>query len=487
MDSFFYAIVGFFQASYDTMYVFTFAVAAFLLLSGLDDISLDIFYWYHQLFKPDRLHPYKDLSPELLDSIEEKHVAIYIPAWHEQDVIGPMLFRACTTISYSHYDIFVGIYPNDPYTLEKVREIADQFPQVHPVMGNHAGPSTKADNLNEIHAGLLRWENQTGKRYDIIMMTDAEDLISPMALKVFNCFIPDYDMVQLPVFPLETPRTKFVHWTYCDEFAENHTKDLMVRQLFSGFVPSAGVGTGYNRWLIEFVGTSFARNMFSNTSLTEDYDIALRLALAKSKLLYLYEPFGKDVATRAYFPETFKTAVRQRSRWLIGICLQAWKNYGWSGDARLRMTLYRDRKAVLSNLLNGLSYVVLLYVLFYELARRGLSEYGTLIPIINEGTPLWYISVAVTLLMLWRFLHRYLTVSRIYGRMSGLLGIVRFPIGNLINFVATFRGISKFLVSSRRKQQVVWDKTSHKFPATDHSPAEQSIQSARPIVQERPS
>jgi adsorption protein B len=278
-------------------------------------------------------------------------------------------------------------------------------------------------------------------------------------------------MVQLPVFPLETPRTKFVHWTYCDEFAENHTKDLMARQMFSGFVPSAGVGTGYNRWLIEFVGTSFARNMFSNTSLTEDYDITLRLALAESRLLFLYRPFGLDVATRAYFPETFKTAVRQRSRWLIGIGLQAWKNYGWSGGMRLRLTLYRDRKAVISNILNGLSYVVLLYVLSYEVARRLLTEYGTLIPIINEGTPIWYISVVVTLFMLWRFLHRYITVSRIYGRLSGLLGIIRFPVGNLINFVATFRGITKFIISSRRKQQVVWDKTTHKFPEQDHEPA----------------
>jgi bacteriophage N4 adsorption protein B len=464
MESLFYHIIHFFQASYDTMYIFTFIVAAFLLLSGLDDLALDFFYWFYQLFRPEKLQPYAKLPPERLDEVAEKNIALYIPAWQEHNVIAQMLTRACSTIQYSRYDVFVGVYPNDPATLACVESVSARFPQVHAVIGNHTGPSTKADNLNEIHAGLLRWENKTGIRYDIIMMTDAEDLINPLSLKVFNYFIPEYDMVQLPVFPLETPRSKFVHWTYCDEFAENHTKDLMARQMFSGFVPSAGVGTGYNRWLIEFVGTSFARNMFSNTSLTEDYDIALRLALAESKLLYLYKPFGLDVATRAYFPETFKTAVRQRARWLIGIGLQAWKNYGWRGNLRMRMTLYRDRKAVISNILNGLSYIVLLYVLSYEIARRLLTQYGRLVPIINEGTLLWWISVTVTLFMLWRFLHRYLTVSRVYGRLSGLLGIIRFPVGNLINFVATFRGITKFTISARRKKPVVWDKTSHKFP-----------------------
>ena len=51
----------------------------------------------------------------------------------------------------------------------------------------------------------------------------------------------------------------------------HHTKDVLVRQYFSGFVPSAGVGTAFNRWIIEFIGTSYARNIFRAKSLTEGW------------------------------------------------------------------------------------------------------------------------------------------------------------------------------------------------------------------------
>ncbi len=467
MDSLFLHIVQFFQESRDILYVFTFIVASFLLLSGVDDLAVDLYYWFFYLFKPKRLNEFQSIPLEKLRTKPEKPIALFIPTWHEYNVIDLMLTRACETIEYEHYDIFVGVYPNDERTTQKVLAVAEKYPRVHAVVAGHNGPSTKAENLNEMHQGMLRWENTTGIRYDIIVMHDAEDVIHPLSFKCFNYFIPDFDMVQLPVFPLETPTRKVVHWTYCDEFAELHTKDLVARHIFSGFIPSAGVGTGYNRWVIEFVGTSFARNMFRKTSLTEDYDIALRLALGKANLLYLYRPFGTDAATRAYFPLTFSTAVRQKTRWLIGICLQGWRNYGWVGDYRFRFTLYRDRKTVITNLVNILAYVVLFYVILYEAVSKGLTAYGTLAPIVSKGSLLWYIVVVDTVLMFWRFMHRFLTVSRIYGRKAGLLSIPRLPVGNIVNFVAAIRAFKQYFLARVRKKKVVWDKTVHHYPSFD--------------------
>lgn len=476
INDLFHIIVSIFQATYEPLYIFTYAVAIFLLLTGIDDLFIDILYWIQHFFYPKNIHPYQEYDPKQLEEAEEKLAAIYIPAWHEYDVIDKMLTRACNTLRYKNYDIFVGVYPNDPLTLEKVNQVSAKCPRVHAVVGSSPGPSTKADNLNEIHYGLLKYENQTGKRYDIVVLHDAEDVIDPMSLKIINYFLPKYDMVQLPVLPLPSDFRKIVHWTYCDEFAENHTKDLMVRQIFSGFIPSAGVGTGYNRWLIEFAGSSFARKMFRNASLTEDYDLALRLALAKSKLLYLYRPFKINASTRAFFPDSLRNAVRQKARWLIGICLQSWKTYGWSGDFRFRLMLYRDRKALLSNVLNGLAYIVLFYVFCYEMTRRMLPEYGTLLPLIAEGTMLWYIVLIDTIMMAWRFVHRFLTVSRVYGRLQGILSILRFPVGNLINFLATIRGIMLFTVSLRNDTILAWDKTSHRFPNPDEVPREEFVQ-----------
>jgi adsorption protein B len=166
-------------------------------------------------------------------------------------------------------------------------------------------------------------------------------------------------------------------------------------------------------------------------------------------------------ATRAYFPMTFTAAVRQKTRWLIGICLQSWENVGWVGNAWFRFALYHDRKAVVTNIVNILAYVVLAYILLYELARWGLTDYGTLRPIIRWGTPLHAIVMIDTAYMLWRFLNRFITVRRVYGFVPGLLSIVRLPVGNFINFSASVRGIGQYIASRLRKTNVTWDKTTH--------------------------
>lgn len=463
-------ITEFFRSTQATAHAMVAAVAIILLISGLDDLLLDLYYWYHRLFHPEKINKYRIEKPEVLEQTTEKPIALFVPAWHEYDVIDKMLLSACRTLDYSKYEIFVGVYPNDPQTLAKVREVQAIYPRVHPVLASHEGPSTKADNLNDIFKGMIRYENATGKRFEVIVMHDAEDVIHPKSLKIHNHFIPKYDMVQLPVFPLAAPGGKIVHWTYADEFAENHTKDMVTRQLYSPFIPSAGVGTGYNRWLIEFAGTSFARNIFRKSSLTEDYDIALRLAMGEARQLYLYRPFGIDVCTREYFPDRIRAAIRQKTRWLIGICLQSWWNIGWTGNLRFRFTLYRDRKAVVTNIVNALAYFVFLYVVAYEVARRGWAGDSLLPAIVSTTDPVWPVIVANTVLMFWRFFQRAQSVGKIYGWAQGLFSILRYPISNLINSYATARGIVQFSLALHQKRTIQWDKTSHAFPVSEELP-----------------
>jgi adsorption protein B len=458
-------LIQVFRASYDALYLATFVVAVFLFLSGLDDLFIDIYYWLHYILNRRKFNRLRYESPEKVYQLPEKAIAIYVPAWHEQGVIDIMLLNAVKTIQYKNYDIFVGVYPNDPATIRKVEEVSRRYPNVHAVIADKPGPTTKADNLNQIHEGMIRWENKTGIRYDIVVMHDSEDVVHPMSLKIHNALVPEFDMVQMPVFPLHTAHMNLVHWTYADEFAENHTKDLFVRQHFSGFVPSAGVGTAFNRWVIEFIGSSYAKNIFRTKSLTEDYDLALRLALGKAKMLFVYKPFGINCATRGYFPHTMQTAIRQKSRWITGICLQSWQTIGWRGGAKFKFILYRDRKAVITNIINFFAYIVILYLMSYELIRFGFVAYRDLPPIVVKGTLLWYLVVIDSAFMIWRILHRYITVKRVYGVSAALLGIVRLPVSNIINFSATGRALLMFLKSTLQKKELKWEKTKHHFPA----------------------
>ncbi len=54
-------------------------------------------------------------------------------------------------------------------------------------------------------------------------------MVHPLSMELFNHLIPRKDMVQLPVIPMEMPLRHFTAGTYMDEFAESHTKDLLVR------------------------------------------------------------------------------------------------------------------------------------------------------------------------------------------------------------------------------------------------------------------
>jgi len=180
MDIILHSIVDFFRLTSGSLYTLAFVVAIVLMIGGVDDFAVDLYYWCFYFFAGKKLNRFQSESPDKLNEVEEKPIAVFVPAWHEQDVIHKMLVHACETLRYQRYDIFVGVYPNDPLTLEQVQAVARTYPRVHAAISSHPGPSTKAAHLNEILEGMLKQENQTGVRYDIIVMHDAEDVIHPM-------------------------------------------------------------------------------------------------------------------------------------------------------------------------------------------------------------------------------------------------------------------------------------------------------------------
>jgi len=49
-----------------------------------------------------------------------KLLAIMIAAWHEENVLGQVIDHMISTVHYprSMYHVFLGVYPNDPATIE---------------------------------------------------------------------------------------------------------------------------------------------------------------------------------------------------------------------------------------------------------------------------------------------------------------------------------------------------------------------------------
>lgn len=460
--------------------VFAYIVATVFTVSGLDDILYDLFYWVRWLFRLGKVRAWPKLTVAKLEAVEQQKVAVFIPAWQESDVILQMLRNACNTLRYRNYDLFVGTYQNDPDTQRGVDIAAKQFPQVHKVVVAADGPTTKADCLNRIYNAMRQHEESQGERYAIVVTHDAEDIIHPYSLLLDNYLIPRKDMVQLPVFPAPVPLRYFTYWTYADEFAENHTKDLLVRETSGGFVPCAGVGAAFSRRAFELVGLRGADEVFNERMLTEDYELGLRVRLRQlaaafvSQRMRLPMPDPQHpergpqeradwIATRSMFPRAFGRAVRQKTRWNLGIALQSWAMAGWQGNFAVRYNLAHDRKILLTNLVSFLGYVVFAYFVWYEIQRRFFNEERPVL--IEEGTLLWRLVVVATILMAWRILQRFIAVCRVYGWWQAVLSIPRAIWTNLINFVATFRALGQAVRIVVTGRQPVWDKTAHEFPA----------------------
>jgi len=217
--------------------------AILLVVSGIDDFYLDLMYWLRRGKYKRNLPDFNEMKRK-----PERPISIMIGAWQEHKVIGRTLKNALRNIEYTNYKIFVAVYPNDLKTVKVVRDFARKDQRVILCLNPQDGPTTKADNLNNMYACVTEYERINGN-FDILLVHDSEDFIHPYSLKLYNYMImyKGHYAIQIPVIPIKNEIGKFFHRTYCDAFAELHTKDMIVRQSVSSFIPFAGTGMAFNR------------------------------------------------------------------------------------------------------------------------------------------------------------------------------------------------------------------------------------------------
>ncbi len=438
--------------------VFSYIVAGGFAISGLDDLLFDGLYFKWRINRFFNRKRIRNFTIHSLEPHKEHRIAILVPCWRESSVIGRMVHNAIKTIKYSNYSIILGVYPNDKPTLIAARKLIKRFPEhVKIIVNQKPGPTTKADNLNSTFIAL---ETIEGKNpFSIIITHDSEDVVHPYSLRVFNYLISQRKkhMVQIPVLPLSMPWWELIHWTYADEFSENHLRHMITREHIGAFVPSAGVGTAYDRTSLETLEKHHGR-VFNDESLVEDYHSAIELHHTGHGTIFatMFTDRGEIVATRSIFPRHYREAIRQKTRWITGIALQTWQQTGWQGDVKMKYCLFRDRKQVITGSLNLFGYIILIpfFILpfFFEIN-----------PIHHIPIILWYLFLFDTLLFLLRIILRMSAVSVFYGFGNSILVPIRYVMGNFINFSASVRAIHHFFFRPNR-QSIPWDKTSHEFP-----------------------
>jgi adsorption protein B len=428
-------------------------LAAWILLSGLDDIFIGVVSFCtrrRQTALPSKV---------ALDGVSERRIAILIALWHEHNVTGQMLERSVSTVRYRNYDIFVGVYPNDPLTVRAVSDAAGRHAQIHVAMLPHDGPTSKGDNLNWIYRSMEQYELRHGITFNVIVTHDAEDLIHPESLRLINWYSADYAMVQIPVLALPTPARELTHGLYCDEFAEYQLKDIPVRQFLGGFLPSNGVGCGFERKALQRLAESRQGRIFDPDSLTEDYENGFRLHQLGCRQIFvpLQLGGGEPIATREYFPRRRSAAVRQRSRWIAGIALQGWERQGWRAPWPQRYWFWRDRKGLVGNVLAPVANLAFVYGAIHPHALADAAPW------------IGWLYAATLATSVFQACMRIECCSRVYGWRAALAVPPRMVWGNLVNFHATVKAIVQFAAARLRQRTLGWQKTEHSFPA--HSAA----------------
>lgn len=436
-----------------------FAAVGFLLFA-IDDLAVDMIYFVRRGWRALAVYSrFPRMSADRLPSpMRPGWLAVLVPAWDEASVIAAMLRATLERFEHDEYRLFVGHYRNDPATAIAVASVSD--PRVVAVDIGVDGPTTKADCLNRLYAALVAHEAAIGRTAKAVVLHDAEDLVHPLELKLFDRLVEYAGLVQLPVVPLIDPRSRWVAGHYADEFAEAHMKELVVREAMGAAVPLAGVGCAIERVALSRLSARHDGRPFAGTSMTEDYEMGLRLGAIGIKTMFVRipaEPNGRAVvATRGHFPSTLSAAVRQKARWIGGIAFAGWDQLGWSGGAGERWMRMRDRRGPLAALLLLAGYSAA--ILWAEVALAAVLGAPIAVSVSPALATLMWLN---GWLLGWRLFMRACFTTAAYGWREGVRSVPRTLVANLVAVLAAHRAL---LIHSAGGPKH-WDKTHHIFPA----------------------
>jgi bacteriophage N4 adsorption protein B len=425
-----------------------------IFLVGLEELLVDVLWALTSLCASRRK------MVTLMPFNSQKRLVVFVAAWQEEAVIGSMLRHAVAQWGEGPWCLYVGCYPNDRETIDTVAAVS--HPSIRMALNVRPGPTTKGDCLNTIWAQMLVDEARDGLRYEAIILHDAEDMVHPLELDVIRRGLDTFAVVQLPVLPAVDHASRWVSGHYIDEFSEAHSRDMVVRSAIGASLPMAGVGCAIRRDAIDKMAALRDGLPFAEDSLTEDYELGLTLGDLEfsSTFIAAREPeTNRLIAVRAHFPAVMEAAIRQKTRWTVGIALLGWRKLGWSPKPVDLWMRVRDRRTVFSSLIMMTAYAGLLIGLGWQFtAPLHGHDFPTLGPVITQ---LWAINFV---LLIWRAAVRAFCVSRNYALTEAMRAIPRMLVSSFIAIASSRRALVAYIAFLRHKT-LTWDKTDHVFPA----------------------
>ncbi len=442
------------------LFTITLVITALVLLFCVDDLYIDIV----ALFKNLKPHEISERTLAKMNLMPQKKIAVMIANWHEDEILERMISGNTLRLDYSNYTFYLGVYPNDLPTLNVAKSIESKYSNVRVVVNRADGPTSKGQMLNQIVQTIRIHELQQEAAFDIFMLHDSEDLIHPLSLKLINYHMEDKDFLQIPVFSLPTSTLDFTRCTYIDEFAESHTKDMLVRSHLQGAVPSAGVGTAMSRLFVAEMLLLQHGELMKEDTLTEDYHLGImahRLGYS-SAFLCFYRRLGKTkdyIATREYFPSNVRTSIRQKTRWTLGISLQGYKNLKWGKSFFENYFLWRDRRGLVNAPVLLMSYALFIGIAISYLITGKWPSY------ISQSSFLQSLFLINFTALMFKLAQRFRLVGNLNGFHTTPTIPIRWLLANYINCMAALHAVRTYRKFQKSGERPKWVKTTHELPS----------------------
>ncbi len=358
------------------------------------------------------------LTPEELEADKPKRIAVFLPTWQDSENIGPMLRATLGYTNYSplHLDFFVGVYPNDRETLEAVEALSQEFVNVHIVVNEQPGPTSRGQLLNFMYGYLERFERNNRLEFEIVALHSADDVIHPYTFKLYSTLLRKYPAVQLPVLSLPSQGNfwkRLLNGAYAADVAEEQLRYLPVREALGFFVPCTSSGFALRRALLPEMASD--GHIFSQQPGATDFDPALRLWRIGQPVHYHLQPIWRmdeNGQTRREVvsvkqPLGARNAIRQtRGFWILGLGTPLLKLLmGRPVAENARLLLPSKPMPALFNLARLLGLTAFTYALlgqFMGWPGAGHPATGGLLALIG-------------LVLLFRVAMRYSAVRKLYG------------------------------------------------------------------------
>lgn len=472
-----------FHYFYISFYYLTIITLIVLSISALDDLILDCIYWVYWFYRKQKIKQYQALTYSKLCAKTELPIAIAVPCYDEAEIIENMLTHNCMEIDYENYVIFVGVYENDKKTLKAVKNFASINSKIQCVVNKVQGPTSKYQNLNTIYKGILEYENSNNIKFQTFVFHDAEDLIHPISLRMYNFLTERKDIIQLPRFPLDVNNNCITHWTYNDELSEINTKDMAVREVLGGLLPFTGVGAFARRVLDSLAsennGLIFPEESKENISysktLLEKFREYSHIFITKSifqnqwrrKITgdkYYLKRTEVYISTKSLFPFDYKEAVKQKTKWVLDLFSQNKQSALLKSNFSKIYMQCHDKKILITYFFNLLAYILIVFWIIFNNLNLNDSRFLELKELFFENKSFNIILTFFIFTIINRLVQRIIAVFRVYDNMSSsVLSIPRYIYLNLINAHGVLRAI-RIMLTPKKFRKINIIKTKNNFP-----------------------